>query len=80
MIKKIIVLLAGICLLGTGPVVSAEQEIVDRIVAVVNNDIITLSQLKKATRPYREQVAASGRPESEKKRCSRPWNRKYSIS
>jgi peptidyl-prolyl cis-trans isomerase SurA len=67
MIKKIIVLLAGICLLGSGPAVSAEQEIVDRIVAVVNNDIITLSQLKNATRPYREQVAASGRPEAEKK-------------
>lgn len=65
--KKIIVLLAGIYLFGTGPAVSAEKEIVDRIAAVVNNDIITLSQLKNATRPYREQVAVSGRPEAEKK-------------
>jgi peptidyl-prolyl cis-trans isomerase SurA len=66
MIKKIIVLLAGICLYISGPAVSAEKEIVDRIVAVVNNDIITLSQLKTVTRPYREQLAASGRPEAEK--------------
>jgi peptidyl-prolyl cis-trans isomerase SurA len=67
MIKKIIVLLAGIYLLGTGSAVPAEKQIVDRIVAVVNNDIITLSQLQNATRLYREQVAASNRPESEKK-------------
>jgi peptidyl-prolyl cis-trans isomerase SurA len=67
MIKKLFVMLAGICFLGAGSGVSANQEIVDRIVAVVNNDIITLSQLNKATRPYREQVAAAGGSEEERK-------------
>jgi peptidyl-prolyl cis-trans isomerase SurA len=47
--------------------VSAEQEIVDRIVAVVNDDIITLSQLHKAVQPYLKQVASSQRSEAAKK-------------
>lgn len=67
MLKKLFVLLAGICFLGTGAAVPASQEIVDRIVAVVNNDIITLSQLNRVTRPYREQVAAASRSDEERK-------------
>ena len=38
----------------------ASAEIVDRIVAVVNDDIITLSELKSAIRPYEDKLAASG--------------------
>ena len=66
MIKKTFAALAVICLLGTGPVVSAKEEIVDRIVAIVNNDIITLSQLNKAIQPYKERIAASDKSRAEK--------------
>ncbi|MFN2358086.1 MAG: SurA N-terminal domain-containing protein [Desulfotignum sp.] len=66
MIKKTLVVLAGICLLGAGSFVSAKEEIVDRIVAIVNDDIITLSQLNKETRPYRERIAATDRSRSDK--------------
>ncbi len=38
----------------------ASAEIVDRIVAVVNDDIITLSELNSAIRPYEDKLAASG--------------------
>jgi peptidyl-prolyl cis-trans isomerase SurA len=37
----------------------ALAEVVDRIVAVVNNEIITLSELNKATLPYRSNIEAS---------------------
>ncbi len=67
MIKKVLVWLTGICLLGSAAGVTANQEIVDRIVAVVNDDIITLSQLHKAVHPYLKQVAVSQRSESAKK-------------
>ncbi|MCA1793198.1 MAG: SurA N-terminal domain-containing protein [Desulfobacteraceae bacterium] len=66
MSKKTLVVLAGICLLGAGSFVSAKEEIVDRIVAIVNDDIITLSQLNKETRPYRERIAATDRSRSDK--------------
>jgi len=66
MIKKVLVWLTGICLLGSAAGVTANQEIVDRIVAVVNDDIITLSQLHKAVQPYLKQVAVSQRSESAK--------------
>ena len=38
----------------------ASAEIVDRITAVVNDDIITLSELNKAIKPYEEKLASSG--------------------
>lgn len=67
MIKKILVWLTGICILGSVAGVSASQEIVDRIVAVVNDDIITLSQLHKAVQPYLKQVTSSQRSDAVKK-------------
>lgn len=36
------------------------SEVVDRIVAVVNDDIITLSELNEAMRPYEQKILASG--------------------
>ncbi|SMC71788.1 periplasmic chaperone for outer membrane proteins SurA [Desulfocicer vacuolatum DSM 3385] len=42
----------------TSSMVSAE--IVDRVAAVVNDDIITLSDLNKAIKPYEEKLASSG--------------------
>lgn len=35
------------------------QEVVDRIVAIVNDDIVTLSQLDMAAAPYRKNIEAS---------------------
>lgn len=66
MIKKTLVALAVVCLLGTGSYVCAKEEIVDRIVAVVNNDIITLSELNKATRQFKERIAASDKSRADK--------------
>ncbi|MCP3943711.1 MAG: parvulin peptidyl-prolyl isomerase [Desulfobacteraceae bacterium] len=45
----------------------ASAEIVDRIVAVVNNDIITLRQLDKATKPYKLNIEASQNSSEQKK-------------
>jgi peptidyl-prolyl cis-trans isomerase SurA len=57
MIKKthfgiLLILALGICAI-------ASAEIVDRIVAVVNNEIITLSDLNKAILPYKGNIEAS---------------------
>ena len=43
-----------------GRVDAQEPEIIDRIVAVVNNDIITLYDLNRALKPYEENVKALG--------------------
>jgi peptidyl-prolyl cis-trans isomerase SurA len=67
MIKKVLVWLTGLCLLVSAASVSANQEVVDRIVAVINDDIITLSRLHKAVQPYLTQVTSSSKSETEKK-------------
>jgi peptidyl-prolyl cis-trans isomerase SurA len=64
MIKKthfgiVLILALGICAI-------ASAEVVDRIVAVVNNEIITLSDLNKAILPYKSNIEAS-QNSSEKK-------------
>ncbi len=45
----------------------AQEEVVDRIVAIVNDDIITLSQLDMAAAPYRENIEASQESSARKK-------------
>ena len=57
MIKKpllglLLLILVGICSI-------ASAEVVDRIVAVVNNEIITLSELNEAILPYKSNIEAS---------------------
>lgn len=42
-------------------------EVIDRIVAVVNNDIITLAQLNKAVKPYRANIESSQGSTEQKK-------------
>jgi len=44
----------SLSLAATNTVIAAE--IIDRIVAIVNNDIITLSELEQAEAPYREKI------------------------
>lgn len=45
---------------------NARAEVVDRIVALVNDDIITLRQLNEATEPYREKILASAQSDEQK--------------
>ncbi len=54
MIRKILILFTLICLIW-GPV-SLQAEIVDRCVAVVNNDTITLSEVNEAGKPLFQRV------------------------
>ncbi len=64
-IKQIIVCMTVI-VCGLSSMASAE--IVDRIVAIVNNDIITLSELNKATKPYKENLATASKSDEEKEK------------
>lgn len=60
--------LAGIFVLGswaTGTVWA--EEIVDRIVAVVNNEVITYLELQQEMRPYQEQIKSRGYDEDEER-------------
>jgi peptidyl-prolyl cis-trans isomerase SurA len=62
--NTIIILLSVTLLLSSSP---AQGELLDRIVAVVNNDIITLSDLDEMYLPYANRIRADGYdPEQEK--------------
>ncbi len=74
--KKVLIWVTGLCMLASAAWVSANQEIVDRIVAVVNDDIITLSRLHKAVQPYLQQVTSSRRSEAEKKQMVEAMEKK----
>ena len=50
------------------------EEVIDRIVAVVNNDIVTLSQMNKAAAPYRKNIMASQEPSQRKQELSAQLN------
>lgn len=45
---------------------SVSADVVDRIVAIVNNDIVTLVQLNKESLPYIKNIEASGYPDEKK--------------
>lgn len=65
----IYIFLCIFCIFGFSPITKAEDtEVVDRIVAIVNDDIITLSELNRSLQPYAERIRASGySPEKERK-------------
>jgi len=65
--KKWHVLLGLVMTLLMTPV--AYGTIVDRIVAVVNEDIITLSELNEAFEPYREKIERTTAPGPERDRA-----------
>jgi peptidyl-prolyl cis-trans isomerase SurA len=54
----------SVCIVTTivfrGSVYAQEPEVIDRIVAVVNSDIITLYDLNRALKPYEENIKALG--------------------
>jgi peptidyl-prolyl cis-trans isomerase SurA len=58
-----------LCVVGS-PFVTQSQgaEIVDRIVAVVNDDIITLSELNQSIKPYEDKIHALGYAEEKERR------------
>jgi peptidyl-prolyl cis-trans isomerase SurA len=69
--SAIIFLLFGLCLAGSGAVGEAraqEEAVVDRIVAEVNDDIITLYELNRRTAPFIKRVEAMARPLEEERR------------
>ncbi len=66
MLKKNNQIILWTALLFVGVFTLATAEVVDRIVAVVNNDIITLSQLNKATEPYKVNIASSQNLQAQK--------------
>lgn len=59
------------CLCG-----SLSAEVIDRIVALVDDDIVTLVQLKRETAPYLKNIAASGYPDEKKKQLVKDINDK----
>ena len=67
MLKTWNVLLLGTIILAAGLHVPVQAEVVDRIVAIVNDDIITLSKLNKITKAYRQNIEASQSPDAQKK-------------
>ncbi|MCG8684707.1 MAG: SurA N-terminal domain-containing protein [Desulfobacterales bacterium] len=64
-IKNSIFLLVALTCLWTSPVFG--EEIIDRIVAIVNNEIVTLSELNKATQRYKDNILASQNTDARKK-------------
>jgi peptidyl-prolyl cis-trans isomerase SurA len=60
--KVVLAGVATVCLCA-----SAQAEVADRIVAVVNDEVITLSELNSAFEPFRANVAASGMGEERAK-------------
>ncbi len=73
--KKMLVVPAVVCLFVTASFGSAKEAVIDRIVAIVNNDIITLSELNDATGPYKERIAASDTSQADKKEMIRSLER-----
>ncbi|MCG8632757.1 MAG: peptidyl-prolyl cis-trans isomerase [Desulfobacterales bacterium] len=61
------VIFLGMVMIAAGIFSQAGAEVVDRIVAVVNNEIITLSELNKATAMYKSKIQASQNSEARKK-------------
>jgi peptidyl-prolyl cis-trans isomerase SurA len=55
---------------------SISAEVIDRIVAIVDNDIITLVQLNKESAPYIKNIASAGYSDEKKKEMIRDINKK----
>lgn len=63
-----VVIIAGVLGLSNLFAAANEPETIDRIVAEVNDDIITLYELNQAARPFVERVRNMGRPLDEERR------------
>lgn len=65
--RQIAVVVMGLALIF-GFSMDSRAEVVDRIVALVNDDIITLRQLNEVVQPYREKVMASQQSDGQKEK------------
>ncbi len=70
--KACLALVLSLCccsgMLGDVARAGSDSELIDRIVAIVNNDIIVLSELNEELKPYTDRIAKMGYPpEKEKK-------------
>jgi peptidyl-prolyl cis-trans isomerase SurA len=72
-IKSLFYIVILICLFTGNPLYA---EMVDRIVSIVNGDIITQYQLNKETGQYRKRIALSGESEIKKKQMIKEVNQK----
>lgn len=61
-IALLLVLATGLMLLSTRPALAADPEVIDRIAAIVNDDVISLFELKQAARPFVAKVKEMGYP------------------
>ena len=67
-ISNLMICAVFFCVGGSPLVIQSQSaEIVDRIVAVVNDDIITLSELNQSIKPYEDKIHALGYPEEKER-------------
>ncbi|WP_299978318.1 SurA N-terminal domain-containing protein [Desulfobacula sp.] len=55
---------------------SVSADVIDRIVAIVDDDIVTLVQLSKESAPYMKNIESSGYPDEKKKEMMQDINKK----
>jgi len=78
--KKINGVIFSLVLIGFGFCGSISAEVIDRIVAIVNNDIVTLVQLSKETAPYIKNIESSGSSEEKKNEAVKQINNKILMA
>lgn len=67
--RTVVSCLAGLLLcLSIGSASAVWAEVVDRVVAVVNDDIVLLSELNQSLAPYHQKIAAAGYTEEQARR------------
>ena len=74
--KKINWVVFSFIIINLGFLGSISAEVIDRIVAIVNNDIVTLVQLNKETAPYIKNVEFSGYSDEKKNEAIQTINKK----
>jgi len=74
--KKINGVIFSLMIVGFGFCGSISAEVVDRIVAIVDNDIITLGELSKETAPYIQNMDSSGYSQEKKEEAIKQINLK----
>ncbi|HGY12010.1 MAG TPA: parvulin peptidyl-prolyl isomerase [Desulfobacterales bacterium] len=74
--KKINWIIFSLILINFSFCGSISAEVIDRIVAIVNNDIVTLVQLRKETAPYVKKIGTSGLSDEKKKQAMQDIDKK----
>ncbi len=75
-INRGVLFLAVINFIFCGLVSAEVVEVVDRVVAIVNNDIVTLYQLNKETEPYKKKIEATSYSDDQKQEMLKDINEK----